>query len=762
MNRIAKLMTVVCLLFISTAIKANDTLVKFGQNLPVAPEWSYLGGGTALDAQPWKTLGYVETGWTTLRKSALGYGTNPPVRNTAIPETNTPDGGGTSGARYRTMYFRKIVNIANPGAYISFQIRAKFDDGIVIWVNGSEALRNNIIANPVYNDLAPAAIANNGADIYTATVPTSMFTAGDNIIAVEVHQAAVTSSDLFFDMELIGNDVESLMRGPYLQMGRETAITIRWRTDVASNSRITYGTTFGTYPNIVNDATLTTEHEVTLTGLNPDTKYFYTIGSTTNTLQAGNDNYFTTLPPANTTRKLRFVALGDCGNSSTNQTNTKNALLNYIGSNDIDGVITTGDNAYSSGLDTEFQTGFFDMYKNDLLRNKKLYMTPGNHDYGNSNSNTGVRNNSYYNSFTIPTGGEIGGVASGTEAYYSYNIGDVHFLSLDSYGRENANTTKMYDTTGAQCNWIKNDLAANTKRWTVVYFHHPPYTKTSHTSDTEGDLIDIREKFIRILERYGVDMVICGHSHGYERSYLLKNYYKATAAAPTLLDADFNAALHTATGNTQNAKYDGTTNSCAYTYNSGQFNHGSVYMVVGSSGQLGGTTGGYPHDAMYYSNVTNGGCLYFEVDSNRLDAKFLSYSGTGAGVTPVVRDQFTVFKDVRKKQTFSVAPNTPLTLTASWRGNYTWPNNGSVTTRSVTIPNDVEGTFTYYVNDATADLCVQDTFIVTVSGVLNASLTSFTAAKADDKVMLNWVSSQETGRTTTLLKNLIMVPHLVI
>jgi acid phosphatase type 7 len=54
--------------------------------------------------------------------------------------------------------------------------------------------------------------------------------------------------------------------------------------------------------------------------------------------------------------------------------------------------------------------------------------------------------------------------------------------------------------------------------WTVVYFHHPPYTKTSHNSDAEIELIRMRENFIRILERNGVDLVLSGHSHGYEGS----------------------------------------------------------------------------------------------------------------------------------------------------------------------------------------------------------------------------------------------------
>lgn len=549
----------------------------------------------------------------------------------------------------------------------------------------------------------------------------------------------------FFFSECL--QAQTLTRMPYLQAGKQDSITIRWRTNVACNSQVTWGTSYiaspGTYANSYTQdvGTPVTEHIVRIGGLSADTKYWYTVGTTTTVLQQTNTNYFLTLPPDNTTRKLRFVAIGDCGNNSTNQVNVRNTFLNFIGANDIDAMILLGDNAYNTGTDAEFQTNFFNIYQNDLLRYTKLYPAPGNHDYGNSMANntktgsTPANSMPYHLNFSVPSSGEIGGVPSWVKNYYSFNVGDVHFVSLDSYGND---AGLLADTLGTQAAWLKADLAANTKKWTVAYFHHPPYTKTSHTSDTENDLRAIREKLIRILERNGVDLILCGHSHGYERSYLLKGFYN-TYASP-LLDADFNAATHTATGNIQNGMYDGSANSCAYSYNSGQFNHGSIYVVAGSAGQVGGTTAGYPQNCMHYSNATNGGCLYFEVDSNRLDAEFVSYT---TAPTPVIRDQFTIFKDVKKKQTFNVVTNDPLTLTASWRGSYYWPNNGGATTKSVTINNNVNGTFNYYVRDLSSGHCIEDTFTVTVSGTLAVSLTSFNTVLNKNKVLLDWTTSSE-------------------
>jgi predicted MPP superfamily phosphohydrolase len=736
-----------------TTPSSDVVIFPFGiNNNNAATTWSYKGGGTNLDGVAWKALAYAEPAWTS-GNAALGFGANPPVRSTAILLDGSGNAGGTASLKHPTMYFRKVVNIVDPTVFAGFKIATKFDDAIIVYINGVEAYRNNITASPaMFADLATVAIANNGADTLYTTVPPSMFVAGNNIIAVEIHQINTTSSDLFFDMELTGIAPVNgtLTRGPYLQVGSQTGVTLRWRTDVPTNSRVKWGTVFGTYPNTVDSLALTTEHIVRISGLTADTKYFYTIGSTTQTLQATNTNYVLTVPPSSSTRKLRFAALGDCGTATANQIDTKNALLNYIGSNDLDALITLGDNAYYSGTDNEFQLEFFDIYKNDLLKNKKLYPAPGNHDYGNSISNTGntgataALSMPYHKNFSVPSAGEVGGTASGSKAYYSYDIGDVHFVSLDSYGKEDANSTKLYDTTGAQAVWLKNDLATNTKKWTVVYFHHPPYTMTSHDSDLEfADLGAIRENFIRILERFGVDLVLCGHSHGYERSYLLKNYYKANAASPSLLETDFNIATHTATANNQNGKYDGTANACAYTYNSGKYNHGSLYVVSGSAGQIGGAAAGYPHNAMYYSNNTEGGSLYFEVDSNRIDVKFVSYAGTGAGVTPVIKDQFTIFKDVNKVINVAATKNVPLNLTASWRGNYFWPDNGNATTNSVTINNSTTGNFTYTVKDASGVNCIQDVFNVTVTGVLPVSFMSFDAKLDNDKVLLNWATAQE-------------------
>ena len=715
-NKLPLLLVGIFCLFISSGIYAQTTLISYGSS------WKYLDNGTN-QGSSWTPIAFNDASWAS-GNGELGYGDG--------DETTTVGYGGNSSNKYITTYFRKTITIANPSIYSNFTFTVMRDDGYVVYVNGTEVGRDNMGAGTIISSTLAASAIEDGTVSFN--VATSAFAAGSNTIAVEIHQAAITSTDISFDLQLVGNDAfaATLTRGPYLQMGNQNSITIRWKTSVASNSRVELGTTFGTYPTIVSDATSTTDHIMNITGLTADTKYYYRIGNTTNMGVADNEKFFTTLPPANTTRKIRIAAFGDCGrNDNSFQSQTLSQYRAYLTSNSIDAPdawLLLGDNAYDAGTDAEYTTNFFGAYGSSILKNHKVYATPGNHDYANNATRQNDHAVPYYDVFINPTAAEIGGTSSGTEAYYSFNIGDIHFLALDAYGNENS-STRIYDTTGAQAVWVKADLAANTKRWTIAYWHHPPYTKGSHNSDSETELINIRERFIRILERSGVDMIINGHSHDYERSYLLKSYYKAAAANPNLSEVDFNASLHTASQSS--AKYDNSASSCPYTYNSGKFNHGTVYVVAGSAGADGGVQAGYPHNAFPFSQ-DDGGMLYFEVDANRLDAKFIRRDG-------VIADKFTILKDVNKSITVNTTVGTPVTLTASWPGNYSW--NTSATSSSINFTPSSVGSVNYTVTDNFS--CVTDNFTVVSAAALPVRLINFSLKENRDGVLVSWTTADE-------------------
>lgn len=422
-----------------------------------------------------------------------------------------------------------------------------------------------------------------------------------------------------------------LIRGPYLQVASSTGVQVRWRTDLSARSQVRYGTSPAKLDQSVQDLKLVTEHELKIEGLKPLTKYYYSIGGLKDTLQGDEQNFFTTLPEPGKAGHYRIAAFGDCGDNSINQRQVKKEMLSYLGTNELNAWILLGDNAYQDGTDAEYQTKFFNIYKDDLLKKYPLFPTPGNHDYHDTDLSAKyaqeTHETAYYQNFSMPTEGESGGVPSHTQAFYSFDVGNIHFLSLDSYGKEDK-AYRLYDTIGPQVQWIKKDLAANkNKGWIIAFWHHPPYTMGSHNSDEEEELVKIRENFIQVIERAGVDVVLNGHSHGYERSKLMQGHYG--------MENTFDPEKHNISNSS--GKNDGSKNSAPYT-KTVKKNNGTVYVVSGSAGKLGGKQTGYPHDAMYFSDADHGGACLLDVQDKRLELKWICADG-------VVRDQFTMIKE---------------------------------------------------------------------------------------------------------------------
>lgn len=487
-----------------------------------------------------------------------------------------------------------------------------------------------------------------------------------------------------------------LIRGPYLQVATDTSMEIRWRTDASIRSRVRYGITEGKLDKNIDDLKLVTDHEIKLGGLTAGTKYYYSIGSLQDTLQIGGDNYFHTLPATGSKIFHRIGVFGDCGDLTINQANVRDEFIKYLGNHYLNAWILLGDNAYNDGTDAEYQAKFFNVYKG-LLKKYPLFPTPGNHDYHDADFTADYAQNNhttaYYQNFSMPINGESGGVPSHNQAFYSFDIGNIHFLSLDSYGKEE-NKYFLYDTLGPQVQWLKKDLEANkNKEWIVVYTHFPPYSMGSHNSDTESGLYKIRENVIPILERYGVDLVLCGHSHVYERSKLMRGYYGK--------EADFDETKYNLSNST--GLYNGNENSGPYIKDSD--NQGTVYVVSGSSSYLGKPEASFPHAAMQYSNATITGSAILEVQGNRLDVKWICADG-------VIRDHFTMMKNVNKKSIIHLKKDQTTILTASFIcDEYKW-NNSKKIGRSIEVKPPI-GKSTYIVRDKFNYL--RDVFEVEVS-----------------------------------------------
>ncbi len=431
-------------------------------------------------------------------------------------------------------------------------------------------------------------------------------------------------------------EAATVTRGPYLQMGTDHSVVVRWRTDVATNSSVSYGSCYGQatcLPWFAVNTAVTTEHEVTLSPLSANTRYYYAVGTTTQVL-AGNDasHFFLTSPRLGVSKPTRIWVLGDSGSGGANARAVRDAYYTFTGSRHTDLWLMLGDNAYESGTDPEYQAAVFDMYPG-MLRKSVLWPTLGNHDGASANSSS--QTGPYYNIFTLPKNKEAGGMASGTEAYYAFDYGNIHFVVLDSFESSRS-------PNGAMMNWLRADLLATNQDWIIAYWHHPPYSKGSHDSDDSTQTEDMRQYALPILEDYGVDLVLSGHSHSYERSFLLDGHYGTSDTLVSSMILDNGDGRPTGTG--------------AYEKPSlGPDSHrGAVYTVAGSSSKTGG--GSLDHPVMFISlNVL--GSLVLDVDDNRLDATFLQSTGA-------VRDTFTILKGPSSAGVLSPTAHAPVTSSA--------------------------------------------------------------------------------------------------
>ncbi len=419
-----------------------------------------------------------------------------------------------------------------------------------------------------------------------------------------------------------------LVRGPYLQMANSSAMTVRWRTDAAGQGMVRFGTAAGNLAESVTGVAGAVNHEIRLTGLSPATTYYYSVEVDGVVLSGGADYHFKTPPVTGATAPFRFWALGDAGTNNFNQVVVRNSLLTAYSTLHPDLMLMLGDNAYASGTDPEYQAAVFNMYPT-LLREFCLWSCLGNHEtYSNPAAPP------YFDIFTFPTAGECGGVASGTEHYYSFDYGNVHFIVLDAM-----QSSRL--ATGAQAQWLRADLQAVTVPWTVALWHHPPYTKGSHNSDAEGDLIEVRTQMLPIIEAAGVDLVLCGHSHVYERSWLMKGHYG--------MSGTFSAATHKVQEGNGQEDGDGVYQKYVDGEKAGK---GTVYVVCGCSGAAAGSVGFLP--AMATSQAPALGSMIVDVADKRMDVRFLRYQGHFS-------DHFTL---VKTSSGPSVLPGQPAELAA--------------------------------------------------------------------------------------------------
>ena len=430
-----------------------------------------------------------------------------------------------------------------------------------------------------------------------------------------------------------------ILRGPYLQFATPHSIYVVWRTDQKNAPLVRFGTDLDNLEHQACGDAITTrygttnkhvslpagvarlhsapegcyQYEAHLTNLTPDTLYYYGVFNSDVQLTPNNPTYhFKTHPLPGTPKPMRFWVVGDSGTGRPTQFNVQSSMMDFLKAENhgLDFYLHVGDMAYSRGRDVEFQSRFFDMYE-ITLRNTVCWPAMGNHEGATSKGTNGV--GPYYDAYVLPTRGEAGGLASGTEAYYSFDYGRTHFICLDSHDLDR-------HPAGAMATWLKADMEQTKADWLIAYFHHPPYTKGSHDSDREKQLVEMRRFIMPILESGGVDLVLAGHSHIYERSMLMDGAYDTPTVAENVILDDGDG----------DPKGDGP-----YKKNPGiHANEGTVQVVAGNGGTTLRRKATMP---VMKKIIVEHGSVVIDIDGNTLTGRMINKFGD-------LRDTFSIVK----------------------------------------------------------------------------------------------------------------------
>ena len=298
----------------------------------------------------------------------------------------------------------------------------------------------------------------------------------------------------------------TFVRQPYLQQVRGSTAWVVWALREQGQAEVRYWA--NNDPPQVVTATVRVfkaastgmafdywQYEAQVGNLFPGTVYNYDIFVNGQDATPGVVDRLTSEPSIKT-QAINFVAWGDSGTLLPAQFQ----IANLIANESFDLALHAGDIAYEDGTYQQFHDTFFNIYKN-WMRSRPVYPSIGNHDDRTSSALP------YRELFVLPENGANATFPDHKERYYSFNYGPIHFVVLDS-------ELAFLDPARrqAQVNWLIDDLANVTQPWRIVLFHRPPYSSGFHGSDAQ-----LQQAFGPIFEQRGIQLVINGHEHNYER-----------------------------------------------------------------------------------------------------------------------------------------------------------------------------------------------------------------------------------------------------
>jgi hypothetical protein len=297
----------------------------------------------------------------------------------------------------------------------------------------------------------------------------------------------------------VGELLANVVRGPFIQNTTARSTQVAWKTLSRSAAAVEFGTNEVNIQRIEVDLS-ETNHLATLTNLRPDTRYLYRIVNRFGDRETYSDwNSFRTFK---LTGPVTFHVVGDSGWATSPQFQ----IAEQMERSEADLLFHVGDLAYYAFNYFNADLRCFSIYWNQM-RSAPWFLALGNHD-------SYADREAALQSFYLPTNS-----VTGTEHFYSFDHGDVHFVALWADLQGGAD----YKPGSPQYTWLERDLAATTKPWKFMFFHHTWRSSSIHGVGDDYDVnlvpdsVQLDSSFGELARRYGVQIVFNGHDHCYER-----------------------------------------------------------------------------------------------------------------------------------------------------------------------------------------------------------------------------------------------------
>lgn len=486
-----------CGVFLAPA--TDSTLVNMGAL------WSYVKVPFQIPqpAAGWTELNFDDRGWAVARSGFDLEHRHVGLQGTTV---KTPPS---------KVFLRHRFYVDDRSALRTLRLRVEHETGFKAYLNGRLV---GAITEPgvMLTRQDPFLPAEEDAVLTTAdldlTPHLSLLKAGENVVALEGEQTWTTLSPVTLSGLLTAN----LSRGPFVQNATTNSIVIAWRTDAPCVGRVQFGLT-RSLGSEQSETEAGTRHAITVTGLYPDTAYYYRVVNRDDAGEwASAVDFFKTFKERG---PVHFAFIADTGQNSAAQFSHARILADL--SPDL--VLHGGDIIYGGFDDLTPDARVFAPYLRDTgqMGNTPFYFSIGNHDLNccggdpaEWNPTNMVANApSFQNTFYLPTNS-----VTGTEHFYSFDDGDVHFVGLYNPW------FTVYEFTPAteQYRWLTNDLANSSKPWKVLFFHSPvahsgEHSKADRNLNGIWDQVELTATLSGVASTYGVQLILNGHEHNYER-----------------------------------------------------------------------------------------------------------------------------------------------------------------------------------------------------------------------------------------------------